>query len=191
MHRAPSAPGHASGTRFTEIEDVMKTNQSGARPLFLAGFIVCVLLIITALYMQHVMGLEPCPLCIMQRVAVIALGIIMLLAAIHNPGRIGQRVYAGLVILAAAAGGGVAARHVWLENLPEDRVPACGPGLDYMLENFPLQRVIEMVFRGSGECAEVAWRFLGLSLAGWMLVVFAGFIGLAIMLMAKPRARAR
>jgi disulfide bond formation protein DsbB len=170
----------------------MRIDHSSARPLCFAGFIVCVLLMATALYMQHRMGLEPCPLCILQRVAVIAVGVILLLAAIHNPGRLGRRLYAGLVILAAAAGGGVAARHVWLENLPEDRVPACGPGLDYMLENFPLQRVIEMVFRGSGECAEVAWSFLGLSIAGWMLIIFAGFIGLGILLMmAKPESRWR
>ncbi|MDX9741702.1 MAG: disulfide bond formation protein B [Gammaproteobacteria bacterium] len=162
---------------------------AGARPLYLGGFIVCALLIVTALYMQHGMGLEPCPLCIMQRVAVIVLGLILLVAAIHNPGRIGQRLYAALVMLAAIAGGGVAARHVWLENLPEDRIPACGPGLDYMLENFPLQRVIEMVFRGSGECAEVAWSFLGLSIAGWMLVIFAGFIGFGILLMMRERVK--
>ncbi len=161
----------------------------GARPLCLAGFIACVLLILTALYMQHGMGLEPCPLCILQRVAVMALGLILLLAAIHNPGRIGQRLYGGLVMLTAIAGGGVAARHVWLESLPEDRIPACGPGLDYMLENFPLQRVIEMVFRGSGECAEVAWSFLGLSIAGWMLIIFAGFFGLGLtLLMVKDRS---
>lgn len=149
---------------------------AGTRPLYLGGFAVCVLLIAIALYMQHVMGLEPCPLCILQRVAVMAVGLILLVAAVHDPGRTGQRVYAVLTLLTAATGGAIAARHVWLENLPEERVPACGPALDYMLENFPLQRVIEMVLRGSGECAEVAWSFLGLSIAGWMLVVFGSFI---------------
>ncbi len=160
-----------------------------ARPLFLAGFLACVLLMATALYLQHVDGLEPCPLCVLQRVAVIVLGIVFLVAALHNPGRLGQRIYAGLLILAAAAGAAVAGRHVWLENLPEDRVPSCGPGLDYMLENFPLARTLELVLRGSGECAEVSWRMLGLSMPSWTLIAFAGFAALAFYLLLRPSAR--
>src|SRR5690606_13753857 len=132
----------------------------------------CLFLIGAALYLQHVDGLEPCPLCILQRLAIIALGVVFLLGAVHNPRRFGRRVYAVFVALFAAAGGAVAARHVWLENLPEDQVPACGPGLDYIMGNFPLSRALELVLRGSGECAEVAWRMFGLSIPGWTLIAF-------------------
>jgi disulfide bond formation protein DsbB len=166
--------------------------QHSARPLFLAGFITCVLLMAAALYLQYVSGLEPCPLCILQRIAVIALGLVFLAATLHDPGRIGQRVYAALLVLAAAAGAAVAGRHVWLENLPEDRVPSCGPGLEYMLENFPLGRTLELVLRGSGECAEVSWRMLGLSIPSWTLIAFAGFAGFGLYLLLRRRpGRAR
>lgn len=155
---------------------------TGPRPLFFAGFAACAALIAIALYFQHVMYLEPCPLCILQRIAVIGLGMIFLAGALHNPGRIGRRVYATLALLTAGAGGAIAGRHVWLENLPEDQVPACGPGLDYMLDNFPLAQALELILRGSGECAEVAWTFLGLSIPGWTLLAFIGFGALALLL---------
>lgn len=159
------------------------------RRLHAAGFLACALLIAAALYLQHVSGLEPCPLCILQRVAVIALGAVFLAAWVHNPHRTGQRLYALLIGLVAIAGGAVASRHVWLENLPEDRIPACGPGLDYIMENFPLSRALELILRGSGECAEVAWRFLGLSIPGWTLVAFVAFLGMAVLVFARTSGR--
>ncbi len=143
------------------------------RTLFLAGFLGCVVLIGTALYMQHVMGLEPCPLCILQRIAVIGMGVVLLVATLHNPAGWGRRVYAGVTALVALFGLVTAGRNVWLQHLPPDRVPDCGPGLDYMLEVFPLSRTLEMVFTGSGECAEVQWTLLGFSIPEWMLLVFA------------------
>lgn len=142
------------------------------RTLFFAGLFGCVALIGIALYMQHVVGLEPCPLCILQRVAVIGMGAVLLVAAIHNPAGWGVRVYAGLTALVALFGLATAGRNVWLQHLPADRVPDCGPGLNYMLEVFPLSRTLEMVFKGSGECAEVQWTFLSLSIPEWMLFVF-------------------
>jgi len=134
----------------------------------------------TALYFQHVKGLEPCPLCIIQRVIVIALGVVMLVAAVHNPARIGRRLYGALIVLIAAAGVGVAGRHVWLQSLPPDQVPECGPGLEYLLNTFPLVETLEMVFKGSGECAEVLWTFLGLSIPGWTLVMFTAMMGFGL-----------
>jgi disulfide bond formation protein DsbB len=142
------------------------------RRLFAAGAVFCVALIATALYFQHVMGLEPCPLCIFQRIFVIVIGIVMLMAAIHNPGELGRRLYGALILVVAAFGAGVAGRHVWLQNLPPDQVPACGPGLEYLLDTFPLMDAVKLVFEGSGECAEVQWTFLGLSIPGWTLVMF-------------------
>ena len=144
------------------------------RVLNLAGFLVCVGLMAYALYAQHQLMLEPCPLCVLQRFAVIGLGIVFLVAALHNPRGGGRHVYAGLLAVVAIFGVGVAGRHVWLQHLPPDEIPACGPGLDYMWENFPLADVINMVFKGSGECADVVWSFLGLSMPTWVLINVLG-----------------
>jgi disulfide bond formation protein DsbB len=134
------------------------------------GALACAGLMAYALYVQHGLGLEPCPLCILQRLAVIALGGIFLVAALHPAGAVGRRVYGILLALVALAGSGVAGRHVWLTTLPPERLPACGPGLDFMLESFPLQETLAMVLSGSGECANVDWRFLGLSIPAWVLI---------------------
>lgn len=106
----------------------------------------------------------------------------MLVAAIHNPAALGRRIYGALTVALGVLGIIVAARHVWLQNLPPDQVPECGPGLAYMLEAFPLTEALELVFKGSGECAEVQWVFLGLSIPGWTLVIFVGLtlFGLAL-----------
>lgn len=143
------------------------------------GALACAGLMVYALYAQHVLGLDPCPLCIFQRVAVISLGIVFALAALHGPGLSGRRVYGVLILLAAAAGVGVSGRHLWLQSLPPERVPACGPGLDYMLEVFPFREMLQTVLSGSGECAQVDWRFLGLAMPAWVLicVVMLGAFG--------------
>ena len=145
------------------------------------GALACAGLMAYALYVQHGLGLEPCPLCILQRVAVIALGVLFLAAALHPAGAAGRRVYAVLLGLVALVGSGVAGRHVWLTTLPPERVPACGPGLDFMLESFPLRDALGMVLSGSGECAKVAWRLLGLSMPAWVLIALLclGVLGIA------------
>ena len=135
-----------------------------------AGFAVCCGLMGFALFAQHVLLLDPCPLCVFQRVAVISIGVIFLVAALHNPGGAGRIVYGLLLALAAVGGAAVAGRHAWLQQLPPDQVPSCGPGLDYMLDTLPFTEVLGKVFRGSGECAEIVWQFLGLSMPGWVLV---------------------
>ena len=153
------------------------------RVLFLAGVVACAGLMAAALAMQYVLELEPCPLCVFQRVFVIALGAIMLLAAVHDPGVTGRRVYAGLILAFGVLGMVVAGRHVWLQNLPADQVPECGPGLDYLLEAFPLGEALGIIFSGSGECAEVQWVFLGLTIPGWTLVAFTAFTVLGLVLL--------
>lgn len=135
-----------------------------------AGFVACAGLMAYALFAQHVLGLQPCPLCVFQRVAVIALGLVFLAAALHGPGAGGRRIYSLFGVLAAGAGMGVAGRHVWLQSLPPDKVPACGPGLDFMLDTFGLGEVMEMVLSGSGECASLDWSFIGLSMPAWVFV---------------------
>ncbi len=139
----------------------------------LVGLGFCVMMMAVALGLEHLVGLEPCPLCIFQRVAVIAAGGVFAVAALHDPkGRLGAALYGLLSLLAVATGIGLAGRHLWLQSLPADQVPSCGPGLDYMMEVLPLQQVVAMVLNASGECAEISARFLGLSLPGWTLIGF-------------------
>jgi len=142
------------------------------RSINFGAFAICVGLMAYALYLQHGTGLEPCPLCVFQRLAVIGLGAVFLVAALHNAGPTGARVYGLFVGLMALFGIGMAGRHVWLQHLPAEEVPACGPGLEYMLEELPLAQVLTKVFSGSGECADVDWVFLGLSMPMWVLVWF-------------------
>ena len=157
------------------------------RMVFLGGFLICAGLVGAALYFQYVMKLEPCPLCIFQRVFVMITGLILLAGALHNPSGMGRRVYGGLTALAAVLGAGVAGRHVWIENLPFDQQPGCGYSLQDMLESFPLLKTLKLVLAGSGGCGEVTWSFLGLSLAGWTLLFFLGFAGLGGWLMFSTR----
>lgn len=127
-----------------------------------------------ALYLEHVQGLEPCPLCVFQRVGLIGLGLISLIALIHNPvSNTFKRSYALLGTLSILWSAGVAARHIWLQNLPPDKVPSCGPGLEYLVDALPMKTVLAQVLSGSGECAVVDWTFLGQSLPVWSFVFFA------------------
>lgn len=145
------------------------------RSAFALAALVCAAFLGFAWYAQFHLHLEPCPLCILQRIAMIALFVVFTLASIHAPGPVGRRVWGTLGFLGAAIGAAIAGRHVWLQHLPPDKVPDCGPGLDYMLEAFPLSKAIKMVFTGSGECAKVDWQFLGLSMPEWTLAWFAVF----------------
>ena len=150
------------------------------------AFLACLLAMVIVLYLQHYQYLEPCPLCVFQRVGAIVAGIFFLLAALHDPAALGQRIYAVLALSGTLFGVAVAGRHVWLQNLPPDQVPACGPSLDWMLDSFPMQKVISQVFSGSGECATVDWTFLGLSLPAWALVLFVGLTGVALLQLLRP-----
>lgn len=156
------------------------------RMINLLGLLGCIAAMGGALYLQHVEGLPPCPLCIFQRVAVIAAGLILLVAVLHGPKGWGRRLYAGLTALATLVGGAIAARHVWLQGLPADQVPDCGPGLNYMMDVFPLQQVVQEVLAGSGECADINWNLLGLSLPAWSLLFFAGLLVLALVQLVRP-----
>jgi protein dithiol:quinone oxidoreductase len=138
------------------------------------GLAACAALLAYAYYAQFVMHLEPCPLCIFQRVGVFATGVVFAAAAAHDPAGWGRRVYATLIALAAAATIGVAARQVYIQSLPPDAVPACGASLDFMLKVFPLTEVLTKVLTGSGECAKINWRFLGLAMPAWVLISAAG-----------------
>lgn len=144
----------------------------GRRAGFFLTAAACVGAMGFALYAQYGLRLEPCPLCILQRVAVISIGLLALLAGLHNPRAWGFRVWSALVVLAAMAGAGVSGRQLWLQSLPADQVPQCGPGLDFLLQTMPFTHVLEKVLMGSGECAVVDWRFLGMAMPFWVGVFF-------------------
>ncbi len=156
------------------------------RWLFLLGALVVVALFGAALYLQYVLHQEPCPLCMLQRVVFIVIGILFLIAALHNPKRWGVRIYSSLIALFALSGVAVAGRHIWIQHLPKDQVPACGPGLDYMLENFPMSDVLQELMHGSGECAEKGWSFLTLGIPEWSLVWYM-LLGVWAVLIAQSR----
>ena len=205
----------------------MPVSNLNVRAAFAIGALVCALLLAYGFFLQYVQGLEPCPLCLLQRgffFAVLAVLVIaalhapgrrgtmvysglaalcplcmvqraffyavtalFVIAALHGPGRIGTAIYSVLIVLFALGGAATAGRQVWLQHLPADKVPQCGPDLYFMLENFPLSRVWKTLLSGTGECAAVDWTFLGLSIAGWSLVWFAVLTVYAIWLALRRR----
>jgi disulfide bond formation protein DsbB len=153
------------------------------------GFIACAALMAYALYSQHVLGLEPCPLCIFQRVAVITVGVLFLIAALHNPSsNKGALGYGVLIALGALAGMGISARHIWIQAQPPGSVAACGADLDYLLEILPITEVINKVLFGSGECGKVDWTLLALSMPWWVLISLVVLASWAVLvnIVARP-----
>ena len=143
-----------------------------SRIVFGAIFLACALLIGIALFLQEQQGLEPCPMCILQRYAFIAIGIVALVAAIHGPGAgVALRVYGALVVLLAVAGGGVAVRHSYLQHFPP-KFESCGTDLDFLISTFPLAQALPKIFAGTGSCSKIDWRMLGLTIPEWALVWF-------------------
>jgi len=152
----------------------------GSRLLFLLGFAFCFGLMLVALYLEHVKGLIPCPLCLVQRGFFILAGISCLIGALHNPAALGRRIYALLLLLFTGLGAATAGRQIWLQTLPPEQLAACLPPLDFMLEVMPFTEVIKQVLHGSADCAEVSWTLFGLSIADWSLLAFCGLIALAL-----------
>ncbi|MBM0105052.1 disulfide bond formation protein B [Steroidobacter sp. S1-65] len=153
------------------------------------GFVACAALMGYALYAEHVLGLAPCPLCIFQRVAVIVVGVLFLIAALHNPSGKGSIGYGVLIDLAALIGVGISARHIWIQAQPPGTVAACGADLDYLLDILPVTEVVNKVLTGSGECGKVDWTLLGLSMPWWVLISLALLSAWAVIvnIAARPR----
>ncbi len=158
----------------------MIASRRGRRWLNLAGVASVIGLMGYALYEEHVVGLAACPLCILQRIALIALGLVFAVAALHAPRGAGARVYGALGALAALTGMGISGWHVRLQNLPPAEVPACGPGYDYIMDTFGWLDGLSMIFTASGECSEVNWQFLGLSMPAWLFVWFVALGALVV-----------
>ena len=156
------------------------------------GGLVCAALLAYAYYSQYVLLLEPCPLCIFQRIGIFALGLVFFAVAAHNPHKTGRCVYAGFIAAAAGATIWIAARHLYIQSLPPGSVPVCGASLKFMVKVLPLSQVVSKVLSGSGECAKITWRFLGLAMPAWVLISAAalGGFGLWVNLRSpKPAVR--
>lgn len=142
---------------------------------YLLGFVACFGLVGLALVIQTHYQLNPCPLCISQRMVFMGLGVLFLIAAFINPNTILNKIFTLLQVLTAIGGAGVAIRHWWLQAHKDTMIADCGVGFDYMFENFPLKKALTLVFRGTGDCAAIDWTFLGLSLPQLGLIAFVGF----------------
>lgn len=164
----------------------MSTNR---RLINFAGFIACVALLGYAYYSQYELGLEPCPLCIFQRIGIAALGVVFLIAGLQNPRGWGGLVYATLIGIASLATIGVAVRHLYVQSLPPGTIPACGAPLDVLLQFTPVTEVIRKVLTGSGECSQVNWKFLGLAMPGWVLIcaLALGIMGVSVNVTRRRR----
>jgi disulfide bond formation protein DsbB len=153
-----------------------------SRPFNLILAFFCYQLLIAAFYFQYVEGMKPCPLCIFQRVIVFILGLLFFIQALHRPilSDIWSVFYNSFGLLTSIIGFGISARHAYLQSLPADEIPACGPSLNYLIEMLSFYEVFDVVLKGSGECAEVSWRLLGLSMPMWMFLFFGSLIMLYI-----------
>ncbi|WDJ99069.1 disulfide bond formation protein B [Xanthomonas campestris pv. incanae] len=147
----------------------------GFRAQFVLGFLACAGLLAYAIYVQLHLGLEPCPLCIFQRIAFATLALLFLLGALHGPrGAGGRKAYGVLAFIAAGVGMGIAARHVWVQIRPKDMMSSCGPPLSFLSETMGPFEVFRTVLTGTGDCGNIDWRFLGLSMPMWSMVWFVG-----------------
>lgn len=160
------------------------------RPVCILGLLVCIGLLAYAYYMEHVLLLEPCPLCWLQRFVFIGFAAVFLVCAVHNPGSWVRYIYVLVFGVLTLLGLGLAGRHLWLQSLPVEAQPECGLGVSYMLDSEPLLDVVAWAARGTGECAEIQWTLLGISIPGWTFAAFA-IMGVTVIvsLIRNPRRR--
>lgn len=160
------------------------------RPLSVLGFLICIGLLAYAFYMEYVLLLEPCPLCWLQRFVFMGFAVVFLLCALQNPRSWGRYIYALVFGMLTILGVGLAGRHLWLQSLPAEVQPECGLGVTYMLDVKPLTEVIAWAARGTGECAEIQWTFVGLSIPGWTFIAFIVLgVSIIVSLVRSPRQR--
>ena len=153
----------------------------GFRTINLFGLVICVSSLIFAIfYLERTLYLDPCPLCVLDRVVIAAIGIVFFIAFLHNPRSIFRKIYGFVSIILCAIGIGLASRHIWLQNLPKDQVPECGPDIYFMFETLPLFDVIKQSLTGSGSCADVNWTFAGLTIPEQTLLLFVGLLILSV-----------
>jgi len=160
----------------------------GGRNGYFLGFLASYGVVAFALYIQTRDHLDPCPLCISQRIVFMLLGGVFLIAAVQNPASLGRRIHGGLQFLTAAAGAGIALRHIWIQRNPDKVMAECGAGFDYLFDAFPMQQALQLIFKGTGECSAIDWTLLGLTIPEWSLVAFLGLAAYALLLLFLNRA---
>jgi len=157
------------------------------RFISLYAFLLAVGLLGFAGFMQLSMAMQPCPLCIMQRLIVAAIGLLFIAGIFHVPLSRNRKIYNGVILLFSILGILVSSRHIYLQHLPTGKAPTCGPGFNFLFQNLPTTDAIKMMFMGSGECSEVHWHFLGLTIPEWTFIFFIIFAGLAIYQMIRQK----
>ena len=156
---------------------------------YLIGFVASFGLVALALYLQQKHNLEPCPLCISQRIAFMSLGVLFLIAALHNPATTGRRIYGLLHFLAAATGAAIAARHIWIQANPDKVMAECGAGFDYIFDTFPMKKALDLVFKGTGECSRIDWTLFGITIPQLSLICFVALAIYALLLATLKKTR--
>lgn len=139
-----------------------------------------------AFYFQYIEGIAPCPLCIFQRLFVMLLIPLSLIPFLINFRSVGYRVFAALILMNSIIGASISARHIWLQFLPKEQVPSCGPDVEYLFRHFPWTEAFRMILHGSGECATITWQF-GLTMPGWVLVFFSTSALVSVYILLKGR----
>ncbi len=158
------------------------------RSLAFVGLVICIAsMLFAVLYLENTLFLDPCPLCILDRVVIIALGVVFLIAFLHGPNTIFTKVYGIICILLSSVGIALASRHIWLQNLPKDQVPECGPDLYYMLDTLPLFDALKKTLTGSGSCADISWTFANLTIPEQTLILFVFLLILSVIQTLRPR----
>jgi protein dithiol:quinone oxidoreductase len=158
-----------------------------SRTLFAGLAASSVGLVLIAAYVEPFSSLDPCPMCMMQRAIYLLVAVFAVLGLLTYKSFLAQKIFAFLSLASSVSGILVAGRQVWLQHLPEDKVPACGPGLEYMIDVFPLLEVIQMSLMGTGDCAKVQWQWLGLSIPAWSIVAFSTMALICLCILMKKR----
>ncbi len=158
------------------------------RSLAFLGLLICIAsMLFAVLYLERTLYLDPCPLCILDRVVILALGALFLIAFLHGPRTIFAKIYGVLCIILCSIGIGLASRHIWLQNLPKDQVPECGPDLYFMLDTLPLFDALKKTLTGSGSCADTSWTFADLTIPEQTLILFVILLVLSVIQTVRSR----
>jgi len=166
----------------------MLRNLLAGRAGYVLGFLASFGLVAFAIYIQTRDNIDPCPLCISQRIVYLGLGVAFLWAALHNPVGLWRKLYGALQFVIAAVGAGIALRHIWIQRNPDQVMSECGAGFDYLFERFPLQKALQLIFQGTGECSAIDWTLLGFTIPELSLVAFMMLGGYALLLVFMKKA---
>lgn len=150
------------------------------RSVLANAFLGCLAVFAIALYLEHGLGLIPCPLCMVQRIVLLTFAALCFIGALHNPKALGARLYASALFVLSSFGAATAARQLWLQSLPKDQLPSCIPPLDFLLDTVAFTEVVRLLLQGTADCAKISWTFLSLSIAHWSFLLFASLSSISL-----------